>query len=56
MKRSLNVTIATNYGLPGNGKKTKAIDTLQEAVSSKLYFDYSGNKGELLGFIKGFIF
>ena len=45
MKRSLNVTIATNYGLLGNEKKTKAIDTLQEAVSSKLYSDYSGNKG-----------
>jgi len=29
VKRSLNVTIATNYGLLGNEKKTKAIDTLQ---------------------------
>ncbi|XP_002167178.1 CD151 antigen isoform X1 [Hydra vulgaris] len=29
VKRSLNVTIATNYGLPGNEKKTKAIDRLQ---------------------------
>lgn len=62
MKRSLNVTIATNYGLPGNEKKTKAIDTLQEAVSSKLYSDYSGNKASswvlsrVLSFNKGFIF
>ena len=33
VSRSLNVTIATNYGLPNNMKKTKAIDTLQITVS-----------------------
>ena len=31
VQRSLNVTIATNYGIPGNLKKTGAIDFLQES-------------------------
>lgn len=40
VRRSLNVTIATNYGLPGNEKKTKAVDLLQQTYKCCGDVDY----------------
>lgn len=40
VQRSLNVTIATNYGIQGNMKKTRAIDFLQTAYKCCGDVDY----------------
>jgi len=40
VRRSLNVTIASNYGMIGNGKKTKAVDFLQKSYNCCGDVDY----------------